>query len=351
MSLVEDVLDVLCMVLEYFGVPPDMLVPVWDSQLCGQYRSIVRMIGTNLPLTPAPRVNFQVPLISYKTHGHVDVTVDTPAIPSFADVLWVFEDEGESFAKTRNHLPPKTRNTVNQDVMMKRYPRPAPNRAGTGGGSVRQAVNPDALKKISALENELLKLRAQIAMIVTDGPASGLTASHDAPASPLSRPPLPAFTSTPHSAAAPPPPPPPPPPLPPSPCLSSSTETSSVLQLIRQRKNEKGLDKGQLRPQEGTEKKGMPSMLDVLKDLNQVKLRSVERSPGGTPVMRRRSKGGGASLNDPAALIAEALKRKFAHHRHNISSDKENSLEVSPFGSPETPMVPHRRRSKGRRHL
>uniref|UniRef100_A0A3Q1EW30 Mitochondrial fission regulator n=1 Tax=Acanthochromis polyacanthus TaxID=80966 RepID=A0A3Q1EW30_9TELE len=28
--------------------------------LCGQYRSIVRMIGTNLPLTPAPRVHFQV---------------------------------------------------------------------------------------------------------------------------------------------------------------------------------------------------------------------------------------------------------------------------------------------------
>ena len=36
------------------------LVPVWDSQHCGQYRSIVRMIGTNLPLTPTPRVHFQV---------------------------------------------------------------------------------------------------------------------------------------------------------------------------------------------------------------------------------------------------------------------------------------------------
>lgn len=44
-------------------------------------------------------------------------------------------------------------------------------------------------------------------------------------------------------------------------------------------------------------------------------------------------------LNDPAALIAEALKRKFAHHHHDISSDKENSLERSPFGSPETPKV------------
>lgn len=63
------------------------------------------------------------------------------------------------------------------------------------------------------------------------------------------------------------------------------------------------------------------------------------RSPGGTPVRRRRSKGAPALINDPAALIAEALKKKFAHHRHNISSDKENSLELSPFGSPETPKV------------
>lgn len=65
----------------------------------------------------------------------------------------------------------------------------------------------------------------------------------------------------------------------------------------------------------------------------------LSRSPGGTPVTRRRSKGGAASLSDPAALIAEALKRKFAQHRHNNSSDKENSLELSPFGSPETPKV------------
>lgn len=54
---------------------------------------------------------------------------------------------------------------------------------------------------------------------------------------------------------------------------------------------------------------------------------------------RRRSKGVSASLSDPAALIAEALKRKFAQSHHNHSSDKENSLELSPFGSPETPKV------------
>ncbi|KAM7368005.1 hypothetical protein PAMP_014261 [Pampus punctatissimus] len=346
MSLLEDVLDVLRIVLEYFGVPPDMLVPVWDSQQCGQYRSIVRMIGTNLPLTPTPRVHFQIPLITCRPHGYVDITVDTPAIPSFADVLWVFEDEGDSFAKTRNHLPTKKQSTVNRDVV--RYPGPTLRQAQGGGRSIRQTANPDALKKITALESELLKLRAQIAMIVAASPAS------ESPRTPLMSPaPLPALTSTPRCGAPPPPPPPPPPP-----CSSSTTETSSVLELIRQRRgNVKDLDQGHLKPQGsdsggGSEVKGIPSMLDVLKDLNKVKLRSVERSPGGTPVRRRRSKGGAALLNDPAALIAEALKRKFALHRHNNSSDKENSLELSPFGSPETPKIPqHTRHSKGRIHL
>lgn len=340
MSLVVDILDLMHAVLEYFGVPPDMLVPVWDSDLCGQYRSIVRMIGTNLPLNPAPRIHFQVPLLSYKPHGYMDMTVETKSIPSFADVLWVFEDEGESFAKTRNHLLPKKQSTLNREVL--RYPPQS--KAQRGGGPVRQTTDLDALQKITALESQLLKLQAQIAMIVTAAPASGLSETQSTPGTALMSPPP--LTSTPRCSAPPPPPPPPPS------CPGSTAESSSVVELIRRRRdNDKNLDKGPLKPQD-SDVKGTPSMLDVLKDLTQVKLRSVNRSPGGTPVRRRRSKGGPALLSDPAALIAEALKRKFAQHRHNDSSDKENSLELSPFGSPEIPKIPvHIRRSQGRLHL
>ncbi|TNN83147.1 Mitochondrial fission regulator 2 [Liparis tanakae] len=305
MSLVEDIMEVLRTFLEYFGVPPDM-----------------------------------VPLLSYRPH--VDVPAEARAIASFADILWVFEDEGESFAKTRNHLPPKKGNTVTRDVV--RYPGPAQTKAPGGGRS----SDPVAMKKITALESELLKLRAQIAMIVTAAPASGLTESQSTPGTPLmSSTLLPTLTSTPRCAAPPPPPPPPPPP-----CPGSSTETPSVFELIRKRrKNENDLDRAQLKPKDSQAKTSL-SMLDVLRDLNRVQLRSVARSPGGTPIRRRRSKGGPALLSDPAALIAEALKRKFAQHRHNTSSDKENSLELSPFGSPETPKIPlHIRRSQGRLHL
>ncbi|XP_068610099.1 mitochondrial fission regulator 2 [Brachionichthys hirsutus] len=346
MSLVEDILYVLHTVLNYFGVPPEMLVPVWDSSLTGQYRSIVRMIGTNLPLAPAPRVHFQAPLLAKRPHGLVDHSAEPPAVPSLADVLWVYEDAGDSFAKTKNYLPPKKQSGVNLAVM--RYPGPAPHQPWGGGGCVRQTTDHAALKKITALENELQKLRAQIATIVTAAPASGLNKSQNAPGTPLVS--SPAHTSTPRCAAR--PPPPPPPPLPPPPalsCPSSFTESLSVLELIRHRKkDEKALDKKQLRPQV----RGIPSMLDVLKDLKQVQLRSVERSPGGTPISRRRSKGAVSNLSDPAALLAEALKRKFSQHRHNISSDKENSPDQSPFSSPETPKLPlHARRSQGRLHI
>lgn len=71
----------------------------------------------------------------------------------------------------RNHLPLERRSTVNQDVM--RCPEPAFIRAQRGGPPVRQTPDPEALKKITALESELLKLRAQIALIVTAAPASG----------------------------------------------------------------------------------------------------------------------------------------------------------------------------------
>ncbi|XP_077409042.1 mitochondrial fission regulator 2 [Vanacampus margaritifer] len=319
MSLLEDAQYVLRMVLGYFGVPPEMLVPVWDSRLCGQYRSIVRMIGSNLPLQPMPRVYLQMPLYTSRPHTNVDVAMETPAIPSFADILWVLEDDADILAKTRNHRPP----TTFADGNARRRRRPA-------GG---QQTQPEALLKISALESELLKLRAQIAAIVTAAEATAGT--------PVMSPvPAAALTSTPRCAPRTAPPPPPVPPPPPPSCPGAS----SVTELIRRRK---GADK---KPIQAV--LSLPSMLDVLKDLNQVKLRAVQRSPGGTPVQRRRSKGGGATAKDPAALIAEALKRKFAQNRHNNSSDKENSVESSPFGSPDTPkMFHHAGRSHTRLHL
>ncbi|XP_016359328.1 mitochondrial fission regulator 2-like isoform X2 [Sinocyclocheilus anshuiensis] len=342
MSLLEDIADLLRCVLEYFGVPADMLVPVWDSTYCGQYRSIVRMIGTNLPLSPQPRLRFQIPLQTFNRHGHIDVMVDTPAIPTLADVLWLVEDEGDSHTKFRNVVP--LRKAFEIPSLGSEHSLSVSVPAQRGGRALGQGTQPEALQKISALEEELQRLRAQIAMIVS-APAGPSVLPAD-PGTPCSTPlPVPVLTSTPVC-----PPPPPPPPLPPL-AMGSCVEVS-VSDVIRQRQSAKREKLAQCGPSAGTVAAALPSMLEVLKDMNQVKLRSVERSPGGTPVRRRRSKGLAFS-SDPAALIAEALKRKFAHKQRDDSFGKENcSAEPSPFSSPDTPRIlPHSRRSQGRIHL
>ncbi|XP_076874812.1 mitochondrial fission regulator 2 [Brachyhypopomus gauderio] len=347
MSLLEDIVDLLRCVLEYFGVPADMLVPVWENTLCGRYRSVVRMIGTHLPLEPHPRIHFQIPLQTTRRHGHVDNSENARAVPTLADVLWLAEDDGDTCTKFRGDVP----------LRGSRWPRGAeiarPVSAGLhaqrGHAAPSQNVQPEALQKISALEAELLRLQAQIAMIVAlptaDSPGLG------DPATPCFRSvSAPAFTSTPLSV--PPPPPPPPPPLPPPPPTEAGSVQSSVSDMIRQRQAARRDKAGLREPPDGPVTPAVPSMLEVLKDLNQVKLRTVERSPGGTPMRKRRSKGLVCS-SDPAALIAEALKRKFAHRQRNDSFDKENrSAEPSPFSSPDTPRVLHlTRRSQGRVHL
>lgn len=336
MSLLEDIVDLLKCVLEYFGVPPDMLVPVWESTHCGQYRSLVRMIGTNLPLSPYPRLRFQIPLQTFNKHSHIDVSVDSPAIPTLADVLWLVEDEGDSHTKFRNAVP------LRKKCVPHGYETPSLGsvsvKAQRGGGVLAQSTQPDALLKISALEEELQRLRAQIATIIT-APAGPVVSPTD-PGTPCSAPkPAPVLTSTP---VCPPPPPPPPPPA-----MPTRTEVS-MSEMIQQRQAAKKETLAQCGPSLTT----APSMLEVLRDLNQVKLRSVERSPGGTPIRRRRSKGVACS-SDPAALIAEALKRKFAHRQRDDSFGKENhSAEPSPFSSPDTPRIfQHTRRSQGRIHL
>lgn len=72
--------------------------------------------------------------------------------------------------------------------------------------------------------------------------------------------------------APPPPPPPPPPPLPP-PGLQQSM---SAIELIKERKNKK-MNSGQNLTENGPKKSEIPNMLEILKDMNSVKLRSVKR--------------------------------------------------------------------------
>lgn len=323
---------------EYFGIPTERFIPEWEFKEYGRTRSVVRMIGTVLPFHLCPRPRFQ----SVAGQSAADCeTLKNSMVPSLADVAWLMNNGRESCTKFRNDMFPSI--TSKPILCSKSAERSAlsssPEEIVQAGEHLPQN---ETIQKIAALEEELARLRAQIAAIV----AVQEKRDNFAAVSMLDRPayvhPFQGLTSTPLSASVhqptirPAPPPPPPPPLPPPPPPTSTDVGNSVISLIKQRRaannnppttNDPGKD--------GAEK--IPSMMDVLKDLNKIRLRAVERSPGGTPVMKKGKKRN--SLSDPAELIASALKLKFAHHKNDDSFGKENrSYEGSPFSSPETPV-------------
>lgn len=280
---------------------------LWSGRSYGSSRSIVRKIGTNLSLIQCPRVQFQV--TSHSAEGNHPKQLREDSVASFADVRWVAQEEGEVSTRLRSEVWSKSAPPLPREPYCSGRPpsrqvslpnllqeEPAP--------KVVVTKNDEALQKISALENELASLRAQIAKIVIlqeqqNLPAAGLspTASAPAPVPPL------------------PPPPPPPPPLPPS----GVHRSMSAIDLIKERKGKK-INAEQTLIDTGPKKPEIPNMLEILKDMNSVKLRAVKRPGEGTKCKS-------PDPTDPVALIAEALKKKFAYrYRSDNQSETEKQI-------------------------
>ncbi|NWI93227.1 MTFR2 regulator, partial [Pitta sordida] len=302
----------------------------------GSTRSFVRRLGTALSLEPCPRPYFQLVRDPSSLSCDEERAAPAPMAPSLADVLWVANDEGQAFARFRTELWRKEKSTAHHDLYL-----PADSVQSTPKNSA-QKDNFDlaALQKISALEEELTLLRAQIAAIVSAQTLGSIPAQAFKP---LNTPdgfhPVPAMTSTPlpvshnHFVI------PLPPPLP-SGRPSGVDASQSAMQLVKQRRAARNSDTTAADIADHQKTKTIPSMMDVLKDLNKVQLRAIERSPGGTPLSRPEKKQ--SSDWDPVALLTHALKQKFAHHNYDDddSLDKENrSFDNSSFSSPEIPMV------------
>ncbi|XP_040117240.1 mitochondrial fission regulator 1 [Oryx dammah] len=282
---------------------------LWSGKPYGSSRSIVRKIGTNLSLIQCPRVQFQ--LTSPTTEWSCS-PLGEDAVVSFADVGWVAEEEGE--CSTRQRIEVRSRLTLQDDLPF--FEKPHGRQPSLPTLSPEEPplqtstlANEEALQKICALESELAALRAQIAKIVTLQEQQNLSAGDLE------------FTR-PAAAAAPPPvqpvPPPPPPPLPP-PGLQQST---SAIDLIKERR-ERNASAGKTPVRNSPKKTDLPNMLEILKDMNSVKLRSVKRSEQDT-------KPKPADAADPAALIAEALKKKFAYrYRSDSQGEAEKGIPKS----------------------
>ncbi|NXM85087.1 MTFR1 regulator, partial [Oenanthe oenanthe] len=302
---------------------------LWSSKPYGSSRSIVRKIGSNLSLIQCPRVHFQ--LTSHVTEGNNPAQLREDAVASFADVGWIAEEEGEVSTRLRSEVRSKAAQPPAGEA---HHFRKSPHRqtslqSPSGEEPVpRSAVmaNEEALQKISALENELASLRAQIAKIVTLQEQQNLAT----------------VGQNPLASAAVPVPPPPPPPLPPPP-PSGLDQRKSAIDLIKERKNKK-MNTGQNVVENGPKKPEVPNMLEILKDMNSVKLRSVKRSSES-------KKSEVSQPADPATLIAEALKKKFAYRYRNDSQGETEKVIPKAETKTQTEVVlfgPHMLKSTGK---
>ncbi|XP_055455402.1 mitochondrial fission regulator 2 isoform X3 [Psammomys obesus] len=332
------ILNILRNMLAYFGVPVDQDLLIWQNRDYGSARSIIRIIGRMLPLEPCRRPNFELLMHLMNSKESEDYE---PGVPSFADVLCVASDEEASCLRFRHSV---WRKEEEREIALF---HPSKLVWDPSSPALRQnkpvkndlSVSDAAVKKIAALEDELAFLRSQIAAIVAmqdprEGKETGFIDLSDgcsmeqAPSlsvtTGLSGEPD-HFPSVVLSSSSPPPPPPlpqfflqPPSSPPPQPGSAQTCEMKWHSGVKKTHDSQRVSD--------------VPHMLDVLKDMNKVKLRPVERSPGGRPIQKKKRQ---SSQWDPVSVISNALKQKFAFL--DDSFDNENrSWEYSPFSSPET---------------
>ncbi|KAG8510902.1 Mitochondrial fission regulator 2, partial [Galemys pyrenaicus] len=330
---------------------PKPILQIWENKDCGSTRSIVRIIGKILPLGPCPRPKFElIPVLNSVGTGNCGSVV-----PSFADILCVANEEEASCLRFRSSM------WKNKEEEKMEFSHPLqlvwdpllptlrhnnkPIKNNRPGGDA-------AFKKIAVLEDELSFLRSQIAAIVAmqDLKRSTNSNSFDLNEGPRCLGQTPSLETAQlrvepdlfSSSLL--PSPPPPPPLPPQlsslqPPSSLHPESNNICNSdnsgTEMKKQHPGASKTSCNRRSKHQKsKDVPNMVDVLKDLNKVKLRAIERSPGGRPIHKRKRQN---SHWDPVSLISHALKKKFAFQEDDSFEKENTSWESSPFSSPETP--------------
>lgn len=139
-----------------------MTIPIWQNKPHGAARSVVRRIGTNLPLKPCPRASFEtLPNIS-------DLCLkDVPPVPTLADIAWIAADEEETYARVRSDTRPLRHTWKPSPLIVMQRNASVPNLRGSEERllALKKPALP-ALSRTTELQDELSHLRSQIAKIV-----------------------------------------------------------------------------------------------------------------------------------------------------------------------------------------
>ncbi|NWU35736.1 MFR1L regulator, partial [Hylia prasina] len=272
-------------------------IPIWQNKPHGSARSVVRMIGSNLPLKPCPRATFEVlPSVS-------DLYLnDVPPVPTLADIVWIAADDEETYARVRSDTRP-----------LKHKWKPSPFTVIQRNASVPNLRKQEekllalkkpglpALSRTTELQDELSHLRSQIAKIVAAESASAqLTPDLLSPGSSNASSPVhcfgPSFQSTTsfvisditeEEAEL------------ESPELPSVAELPPVAALCSESCRPEAKDPDEEDSVSLSKASSFADMMGILKDIHRMK----QSKDLNRPSMKE---------EDPAVLIAEVLRRKFA---------------------------------------
>ncbi|XP_077395065.1 mitochondrial fission regulator 1-like [Festucalex cinctus] len=138
------------------------VIPIWQNKPHGSTRSVVRRIGSTLPLKPPQRACFQelpgLPALR---------PMDGPMVPTLADIAWIVADEEETYARVRSDSRPLKHEWRPTPLLVLHRNSSVPNfrREGKRVEGLRKP-GVTALNRTTALQDELSRLRAQIAKIV-----------------------------------------------------------------------------------------------------------------------------------------------------------------------------------------
>merc|ERR1739838_647311 len=283
-----------------------------DANMIGSKRSLVRRIANYVPMTKVQRPRFEIlpNSMTVLEESKSSTIFSLSDIRRITNIPEVFSNKYLSNLLPRNKDREMTgsfgeiREAFDYDITPPVSPSPSV--------SISMAPSTIVESEIKDLKDELSALRAQIAQLITNKEAENSSAVNSQPnntSTPLKGScPIPP-PSTPVNMCMGPPPPgiPPPPPPPPPPSTVKTTNSTSVQDLIRQRK----IANGKKVDDETTQKKSpAPSMAEVLKNLHTVKLKPVVRPRGDSGKNSKKQK---SVPVDDAGFISNALRKKFSH--------------------------------------
>ncbi|XP_069008468.1 mitochondrial fission regulator 1-like [Embiotoca jacksoni] len=144
------------------------VIPIWQNKPHGSTRSVVRRIGSTLPLKPPQRACFQ------ELPGMPTLRpMDGPMVPTLADIAWIVADEEETYARVRSDARPLKHEWRPTPLLVLHRNSSVPNfrREGKRMEGLRKP-GVTAMNRTTALQDELSRLRAQIAKIVSSDSGS-----------------------------------------------------------------------------------------------------------------------------------------------------------------------------------